>query len=62
MAKLVMQADEPLKMVRLVEALFPGVKLDAITSIFKDTKVTGNLIIAKKLTATETVTLDVTIQ
>lgn len=61
MAKIQLQQDEPLKVLHLVETLFPGVKLDAISAIFKDTKITGTFDISKKINTNESVQLQISI-
>lgn len=61
MAKIIMTSSEPIKLIQLIESMFPGVNLDAIESLLKDTTLAGNLSISRKLNA-ETVQLDIEIK
>ena len=61
MAQLQISSSEPLKIIELIEQLVPGVKLDALTSMLAGIQLTGSFTLAKKVSADETVTLQVTI-
>ena len=61
MAQLQISSSEPLKIIELIEQLVPGVKLDALTSMLTGIQLTGSFTLSKKVSANETVTLQVNI-
>jgi hypothetical protein len=61
MAKLILNASEPIKIVHLVESLFPGADLKAIEKVLENVTLQGNMTINKKVAANETVTLAIEI-
>lgn len=61
MAKLTMSSSEPVKIMRLVEQMFPGVKLDAMEKMIEGVTMEGTLKLNKKIDATSSVTLEVTV-
>lgn len=61
MAKLNMSSAEPLKMIRLIEQMFPGVNLDSMEKMLEGIQMSGTMTVSKKLSANETFTLEVTV-
>ena len=61
MAKLTMASSEPVKIMRLVEQMFPGVKLDAMEQMIDGVTMEGTIKLNKKIDANASVTLEVTI-
>jgi hypothetical protein len=57
MAKLSLNTTEPMKIIHLVESLFPGTDLKAIEKVLEGVTLQGNMTVNKKINATETVTL-----
>jgi hypothetical protein len=61
MAKLTMFSSEPVKIMRLIEQMFPGVKLDAMEKMIEDVTMEGTLKLTKKIATDSSVALEVTI-
>ncbi len=61
MAKLTMASSEPVKIMRLVEQMFPGVKLDAMEQMIDGVTMEGTIKLNKKIDVNSSVTLEVTI-
>jgi hypothetical protein len=61
MAKLIMSSSEPIKIMRLVEQMFPGVKLDAMEQMIDGVTMEGTIKLNKKIDVNSSVTLEVTI-
>ena len=61
MAKLTMASSEPVKIMRLVEQMFPGVKLDAMEQMIDGVTMEGTIKLNKKIDPNASVTLEVTI-
>lgn len=56
-----MASSEPVKIMRLVEQMFPGVKLDAMEQMIDGVTMEGTIKLNKKIDANASVTLEVTI-
>lgn len=61
MAKLIMSSSEPIKIMKLVEQMFPGVNLDAMEQMIDGVTMEGTIKLNKKIDANSSVTLEVTI-
>jgi len=61
MAKLTMSSSEPVKIMRLMEQMFPGVKLDAMEKMIEGVIITCDATLTKKIGTDESVTLQVII-
>jgi hypothetical protein len=61
MAKLELSSSEPAKMIKLVEHIFPHADLSSISAIIDGITVTGTINVSKKIDATDTANLSVTI-
>lgn len=61
MAKLIMSSSEPIKIMRLIEQMFPGVKLDAMEQMIDGVTMEGTIKLSKKIADNSSVILEVTI-
>ena len=61
MAKLIMASSEPVKIIHLIEQMFPGVKLDAMAQMISGVDVTGTMTFTKQLTDNSSIILEVDI-
>ena len=61
MAKLIMSSSEPVKIMRLVEQMFPGVKLDAMEQMIDGVTMEGTLKLTKKIDTDSSIILEVTV-
>lgn len=61
MAKLIMSSSEPSKIMKLVEQMFPGVKLDAMEQMIEGVTMEGTLKLTKKIEQDSSIVLEVTI-
>lgn len=56
-----MSSSEPIKIMKLVEQMFPGVNLDAMEQMIDGVTMEGTIKLNKKIDANSSVTLEVTI-
>jgi hypothetical protein len=61
MAKLTMSSSEPVKIIKLIEQMFPGVKLDAMEQIIEGVAIEGDIKLTKSLAKDTSVILEVII-
>lgn len=61
MAKIQMTSSEPLKIVRLMEQLFPGTDLKVVEGMLQGISLQGSMTLSKKIAQDSTFTLEITV-
>lgn len=56
-----MASSEPVKIIKLIEQMFPGVKLDAMEKIIEGVSIEGDIKFTKSLDKDSSVVLEVTV-